>query len=76
MLRQSDINYAFRESILWSTLRTSADTMHGIRVDSTPSSPSASILMCNLSQSAGSAVYIDENPFIRRHFKPTNSLTG
>ncbi|MDX7162102.1 MULTISPECIES: hypothetical protein [Klebsiella] len=48
-----------------------------IRVDSTPSSSSsASILMGTLNQSAGSAVYIDENPFIRRQFRPTISITG
>lgn len=48
-----------------------------IRVDSTPAaSASASILMGTLNQSAGSAVYIDENPFIRRQFRPTVSVTG
>ncbi|HDH0344342.1 TPA: hypothetical protein PIO13_001903 [Klebsiella pneumoniae] len=48
-----------------------------IRVDSTPAaSASASILFGSLNQSSGSAVYIDENPFIRRQFRPSISVTG
>ncbi len=48
-----------------------------IRVDSTPAaSASASILFGSLNQSSGSAVYIDENPFIRRQFRPTISVIG